>query len=291
METATLPNRPTTPADQSPVFTLKTNDSDDENDDEPIDSCVRHVLNDIISLIELEQDDKSTQQIDEVEVAIAPSKSQELLSVGDEDGRYLIDTCLVYLKQLCYTFVTSHLFQATSMSDIDEQLGKSFQSLFVSETNRASKFDEKLMMDDQTIYQATLSSLNLVKLKPDSMNYLQAFQILNRLLIKMLFFPREPSSLSTESSESNNASNSLDETERLFQASFENWLKALFVISCTSQFSNHSFSPKLFEFQSVTLNTIIELVHLSESVNSHFKQASNNAVVSLAETLKVKDYL
>ena len=33
-------------------------------------------------------------------------------------------------------------------------------------------------------------------------------------------------------------------------------------------------ASKLFEFQSISLNTIFELIHLSESVNSHFEEWS-----------------
>jgi len=58
--------------------------------------------------------------------------------------------------------------------------------------------------------------------------------------------------------------------------SIEDWLKDFFVISCASKFNyNNNVSQsasKLFEFQAISLNTIIELLNLSESVNSHFDQ-------------------
>ena len=68
--------------------------------------------------------------------------------------------------------------------------------------------------------------------------------------------------------------NKLNEINRLI-SSFEPWLRDFFVISCACKFNyNNSVTQsafKLFEFQSISLNTIIELIHLSESVNSHFE--------------------
>jgi hypothetical protein len=70
----------------------------------------------------------------------------------------------------------------------------------------------------------------------------------------------------------------LNEINR-FIKSIEDWLKDLFIISCASKFNyNNNLSQsaaKLFEFQSISLNTIIELINLSESVNSHFDPKQN----------------
>ncbi len=41
-------------------------------------------------------------------------------------------------------------------------------------------------------------------------------------------------------------------------------------------------SSKLFEFQSITINTVLELVHLSESVNSHYKETLSDSLKKLS---------
>jgi hypothetical protein len=293
-------------------FTLNNEDNDEDNvGQDSIASVVQRVLSEIVSLVETEynhteitdavQSEENEQNLissdeeDEYEQEQETNKEEtKAVPVDESDGRYLIDTCLVHLKQLCYTFFTHHMFISdTSVSGIEEQISKSFASLFDPEAINASKneTDNRPVLDDQANYLSILSTVNFTKLKPESLTYLQSFQILNKLLIKMLFFPREPSSsksnlaqeLSTESADGSENDVANSENEKFFR-SFEHWLKSLFVISCASQFATHTASvhSKLFEFQSVTLNTIIELIHLSESVNSHFSSGvSNQPPVSL----------
>ena len=297
-----------------------------ENEVQSVETIVGHVINGIISLIEIEsnhelnenqtsqieeeeeddgyEEDGDIEDVENEEIAVKEVESTEINMESKQndssDGRYLIDTCLVYLKQLCYTFVTNHMFLVDSSNSIEEQLGKSFLSLFNLDA-RSGKFEESFNLDYSKNYQSILSSVNFFKLKSDSLLYLQSFQILNKLLIKMLFFPREPSQASSSavvadldwsfnSNISNEVSAFSEVNEDRLLKSFEDWLKSLFVISCSSQLANNvpNTNTKLFEFQSVTLNTIIELIHLSESVNSHFnKNLQTNNSSNLLPTLKV----
>jgi hypothetical protein len=317
--------------DTSVKFTL--NEYDDSGDDsQSVEQIVERVLNEMVALVEIEsnhqdgnanengtigqagdfendqsedsgQHDTESEDSSSEEEQVQAQKAEETArqTVDESDGRYLIDTCLIHLKQLCYTFFSNHMFLNDQSVSMEDQIAKSFSSLFngIDSVSLESR-QHPLVLDDQANYLSVLGTVNFMKLKQESLTYLQSFQILNKLLIKMLFFPREPSTQTSASSQNlqqqNNESNtnasstdtnpentSENETEK-FSRSFENWLKSLFVISCSSQFATHSASvhAKLFEFQSVTLNTIIELIHLSESVNSHFNATTNEPVSLVA---------
>ena len=59
------------------------------------------------------------------------------------------------------------------------------------------------------------------------------------------------------------------------------------MISCACKLNYNNSSnaaAKLFEFQSISLNTIIELIHLSESVNSHFETKQHMETTPTTET-------
>jgi len=83
-----------------------------------------------------------------------------------------------------------------------------------------------------------------VKMKTNCLAYLHSFQILNKLLIKILFFPRESAVNGSSSSGAAaslgavwKADNDDEENQRIIVsliAEFEDWIKDLFVISCTS---------------------------------------------------------
>lgn len=221
-----------------------------------IDHIVSRVIDDIIDTIE---NTTATRPV----VSPTPVNDDQLEDEeeeeDDENNNRLIDWCLANLKQLCHTFVRSHLFASVDTSL--DQLEKSFRSLF---------FDE---------------AIHFSKMKPDCLNYLQSFQILNKLLIKILLFPREQRNHCVDAKNEvvivswNENGQDVDEL-----STFEDWIKDLFVISCASVMSNtqpsttsklNTATNVLFEFQSITLNTIIELIHLSESVNSHFDHQSS----------------
>lgn len=119
----------------------------------------------------------------------------------------------------------------------------------------------------------------MIQLRLDCLNYLQSFHILNKFLIKMLFFPRE----STASCPVISDASGTDSNVFLID-SFDDWMKDLFLISCCAVIPDykshtHALNSKLFEFQSITINTFLELINLSESVNSHYKE-------TLADSLK-----
>jgi hypothetical protein len=309
-------------------FSLNEHNNEEEDEEDSLERVVQRVVSEIVSLIESESshadidatvetnngeentcdEEYEEEEYEEEEVELdtpeATKEDTKPTAVDESDGRYLIDTCLVHLKQLCYTFFANHMFlnDPSTAVCIEEQISKSFASLFhtdatagsssSSSSNGSSPSEDRLVLDDQANYLSVLSTVSFIKLRHESLTYLQSFQILNKLLIKMLFFPREPSNaaaaLSTANQkESNSTGGAANATEggddamsseansenEKFLRSFEDWLKSLFVVSCASQFvTSHAASvqSKLFEFQSVTLNTIIELIHLSESVNSHF---------------------
>ena len=90
----------------------------------------------------------------------------------------------------------------------------------------------------------------------------------------MFFFPRDTNRQSELPNETGSGIESFDE-----------WLKDLFVLSCAASLSAsaaNELSSRLFEFQSITINTILELIHLSESVNSHFKETLSDSLKKLS---------
>lgn len=218
--------------------------------DTQIEEIVKEVLNDMINLIE---------NSDCTDCALDPPQKRILNETenDDDNDKFLIEQCLTYLKKLCHTFITKHLFCTNEQTIGQDQIDKSFKSLF----NVNIRNDDGYQVDSNEP-----NNLTLVNLKPNCLSYLQSFQILNKLLIKMLFFPREQHETSLDL-----CFNKSDSTSESLEDSFEEWLKDLFVISSTSCLNQ---LKSLFEFQSITLNTLIELIQLSESVNSHFSQQS-----------------
>lgn len=132
----------------------------------------------------------------------------------------------------------------------------------------------------------------VVQLRSDCLSYLQSFHILNKFLIKMLFFPRENKTNYNPDPTSMTSSNEIPEhfqTKAFVINSFDNWLKVLFVLSCAAELPDNKSnmissapSSKLFEYQSIAINTILELIHLSESVNLHFKDTLADSLKKLA---------
>jgi hypothetical protein len=100
---------------------------------------------------------------------------KSLLCLND-DG-YLIDDCDEYIKQKNNDKMTK-----TSQDQSDNQLEETIAQLM------------NLMLNEKipSIHSNnSLSNVYSIQMKNDCLNYLQSFQILNRLLIKMFFFPRE----------------------------------------------------------------------------------------------------
>ncbi|CAF0777344.1 unnamed protein product [Brachionus calyciflorus] len=223
-------------------LSVKTSKPIENNDrEENIEEIIKDVLNDIITNVE-----NPDLLLDTTEIHPCTKTTEP----NEPDDKLIIEQCLNSLKKLCHTFIRSHLYQDTQQDFLD----KSFKSLFSLKNKSFISNDDGYQSDS-----SDLNNLTLMKLKSNSLQYLQSYQILNKLLIKLLFFPREQIEL--------NNSNQIDDSPETLLATFEEWLKDLFVISTCSQMHNHKL---LFEFQSISLNTLIELIHLSESVNSHF---------------------
>ena len=180
------------------------------------------------------------------------------------DDKLIIEQCLSSLKKLTHTFIHAHLFSQDQLDQVD----KSFRSLFSSSSKTFFGNDDGYLLDTD------INNLSFIKLKSNSLQYLQSYQMLNKLMIKMLFFPREPQDQCSFKLVNENLDCCLD--------SFEDWLKDLFVIASTSQMQN---IKNLFEVQSVSLNTLIELIHLSESINSHYNKRSASDPKCLLQTI------
>jgi hypothetical protein len=272
-------------------------------EEKPIKDIVSNLLNEIVVLIDMEslnnnfddeplKIDRLSLKLDQIKTPETDNNDQEEGEDDDDeannyeddpeeqiykeykktldDDRYIIDSCLTHLKQLCFNFIINHLFLKPTDNNnntINDQIHRSFNSLFNTNT-----FDNFGMSDNNN----NNNSLVFMKLRQDSLNYLASFQILNKLVIKMLFFPREPSLTAPKFDEQTQFSEE-SSSQSLLISSFENWLKTLFVIGCTSHFVNNSNTTsctKLFEFQWVSLDTLIELINLSDSVHSHFNHGS-----------------
>jgi len=218
----------------------------------------------------------------------------------------------------------SHLIQSGSgeSSVNHDKVRKSFHSLFSQKNNTMKSNGVNYMemicpncssslKNGEQMLRENEMAVQMVQLKPECLNYLQSFQIINKFLIKMFFFPREShqdndgTTASTTKANKNTKSDTETTTtpsssseqedlnecckqarkekiNKLLIDSFDEWVKDLFVISCCSTFISQptskqqiaSYSSRLFEFQSITINTIIELINLSESVNARFQSSS-----------------
>ena len=99
---------------------------------------------------------------------------------------------------------------------------------------------------------------------------------MNKFLIKLFLFPRAYAN--------NQELNLIFTTNDLNQNyhQFEDGLKDLFIISCVSQWDNEN----IFEFQSITINTLLEFFFISESFYSSLLTTDNsfNSSVKLLVT-------
>lgn len=188
-------------------------------------------------------------ELNSLESIETPSSLQNL-----NNQQYLIDACLTGLKQLCHTFVVSHLFQRTS-SEISVLSGeelkvstkvdidKAFASMFYSSNEKRIQINIK---------NGAELGVHVISMRSDCMSYLHSFQILNKLLIKILIFPRESAAHRNAASSTRDGLNiawkSDEERNKVIKSlteEFEDWVKDLFVISCLSSLSNIK-SIKLF---------------------------------------------
>ncbi len=125
----------------------------------------------------------------------------------------------------------------------------------------------------------------VIELRAGCLNYLQSFHLLNKFLITILFFPRENVNIDTGSCSEFQQSDIISNPSLI--NSFDNWLKDLFLLSCSTTIPDVKNTlgvpnSKLFEFQSITINTLLELVHMSESVNSHYKETLTDSLRKLS---------
>jgi hypothetical protein len=100
---------------------------------------------------------------------------KSLLSLND-DG-YLIDDCDEYFRQK-----NTDKMAKTTQDQADSQLEDTIAQL------QNLMLNEKIPLNHSY---NSLSNVYSIQMRNDCLNYLQSFQILNRLLIKMFFFPRE----------------------------------------------------------------------------------------------------
>lgn len=235
-----------------------------------IESIVSQLLGEMIEMIELQSLDSTSEPV--AAVIVADSTNQATSSSSSSkwtnnlggfqnaaNQQHLIDACLTGLKHLCHTFAQSHLFQTTTTTIIEsdhhtrmttiqdentsnnnnnELVNKSFASLFYTSSDKRPELNFR---DESEL------ELCVCALRTDCLAYLHSFQILNKLLIKILFFPREtPVQRAGASSPTNHLNRLLsssssfdDDRYRVIAAlvdEFEDWVKDLFVISCSSTF-------------------------------------------------------
>lgn len=222
---------------------IKKRSNTETSDDGKVESIVATLIDEIIETIELieageiveeDNNEDEIEETDEENMVEATSTTAAASQSLNNQQQYLIDACLIGLKQLCHTFIKSHVFaNSTVEQQQQESIDKSFVSLFYSTSERVTSSID----DDLT------SGVNTVKMNPSCLGYLQSFQIMNKLLIKILFFPRESAakantccSAATDGSSIKDAENGDADADfklRLI-AEFEDWIKDLFVISCSS---------------------------------------------------------
>lgn len=221
---------------------LKKTSSNDLDIDK-VESIVAQLISEMIETIEL-QSLEPPPVTEPIESMSTRTKTNSDIQNGNNQ-QYLIDACLTALKQLCHTFIQSHLLQKlvvecgtgdhqrAAQDDID----KAFASLFYSNSEKRSEICFKPNSE---------IGLHLIEIKRDCLTFLYSFQILNKLLIKILYFPRESDCWRTNANSSMDGLNSLrnDENRDRVIASlidgFEDWVKDLFVISCSSSYSSPS---------------------------------------------------
>lgn len=227
---------------------IKKRSNTETSDDGKVESIVATLIDEIIETIELieageivEEDNNNEDEIEETDeenMVEATSTTAAASQSLNNQQQYLIDACLIGLKQLCHTFIKSHVFANSTVEQQQQQesIDKSFVSLFYSTSERVTSSID----DDLT------SGVYTVKMNPSCLGYLQSFQIMNKLLIKILFFPRESAakanaccsaaSVPSDGSSGKDAENGDADAEfklRLI-VEFEDWIKDLFVISCSS---------------------------------------------------------
>jgi hypothetical protein len=169
-------------------------------------------------------------------------------------SKYNSIMCLSFTK-LVHNFIPSIIFDddhKTPTTNSEEY----FKSLFHS--------NSILRRDDDY---STLTREDVVKFKKNSFEYLSSFKQLNKFLIKLFLFPRVYAN--------NQELNLIFTTNDLNQNyhRFEDGLKDLFIISCVSQCDNEN----VFEFQSITINTLLEYFIISESFYSSLLTTDNSS--------------
>jgi hypothetical protein len=269
---------------------------------------IHELLNDLISQIEAEsQTVEKNHDQEKIEEEFQQQQQQQQTvnsNTKTEKNYFIIESCVFYLKQLFHTFIRSHLIQTSETNN-------SFMSLFNFNNNYSLDINTNNYLYDinctkcnkeQQQQQLQINNdISLVHLKPDSLNYLHSFQILNKFLFKMFVHPREKDQVDETNKNKKKINNKSEDDQdeqqqqneccrqarknkinKLIVDSMDEWLKDLFIISCcstltTTNIQKQSNSFKLFEFQSITINTIIELINLSESVNAHFPSTSSSS--------------
>jgi hypothetical protein len=198
------------------------------------------------------------------------SKLDENIEENDEEGKCgnIIQLCVYHLKQLVHNFIHLIIFDE-KIANEDEY----FKSLFhLNSILRRPSSSSMIINDDNYSTRE-----DVVKFKQNSFEYLSSFKQLNKFLIKLFLFPRAYAN--------NQQLNLILATNDLNQNyhQFEDWLKDLFIISCLNQSDNEN----IFEFQSITINTLLEFFFISESFYSSLSEfnSSNSSVKLLVTTV------
>lgn len=245
---------PLPPKPPKPVISKKPQLNNDaklqkhgSNDSESgkIETIVGHLIDELIETIELQSMSSSRTTIEPTQLPLS-SNNVDNNNLAN-NSNHIIEVCLTSLKHLCHTFAKSHVF--LSISDLQEQINKSFASLFITPLQQQQQKQQNglIILDDQQQTGAASavvsgSGVYAIKMKPDCLGYLQSFQILNKLLIKILLFPREATCVDKSNGGENCGGGGVD-------GDFEEWIKDLMVISCSSCIQNvNNGEKRCFEF-------------------------------------------
>ena len=201
----------------------------------------------------------------------------------------IIQICVFQLKELIHNFIHTLIFDTTAKSPLTSDntaVSVYFTNLFHSNSIlRRQQSTTSLNLVDtgsNTLeeYVAATNGDSQIKFKQNAFDYLSSFKQLNKFLIKLFLFPRAYAN--------NQQLNLIYATNDLNQNyhQFEDWLKDLFVMSCLSQqTSDANNHENIFEFQSITINTLLEFFFISESFFSSLSSSINSNIKLLVTTV------
>ena len=164
---------------------LIAKDDETKNNDVTIENCIYHLKELTHTFVKCHlfknecdetdnSDNDSEEKINKSFSSLFYSNQLKSLFNLNDDG-YLIDDYEEYFK----------IKNTTKNSQDQSETNNFLHNLILNEKNSRNN------SSDANLNRGNSCSVYTIQLKHDCLNYLQSFQILNKLLIKMFFFPRE----------------------------------------------------------------------------------------------------